>query len=580
MAMIAEERRWGGFLTTRNTVLLLVTALVAFLVALPILFLLWGSLKESGRTLVADLSLGNLTLRNFVDAYSDPQIIRYLGNSLNYAAGSMVVALLFGCGIAFLVERTNAPFRNVSYGLMFIPLIMPSMVKAIAWVFLLSPTSGLLNKVWLALGFTEPLFNAYSWPAMWWVTGLSHAPLAFFMMGAAFRGMDPSLEEAAYTAGGSKVTTFYRITLKLMAPALAAVALLMFVRGLEGLDVPLIMGSSHGMMVYATQIYAALKMDLPPSYGEAFVLSIGLIFLAFIGLFFYQRVLTHGERYATVTGKGYRPRLIGLGKWRTPAGAFIMFFLFAAVILPFLVLLWTSLLPFFEAPSRAALGKLTLINYIELFERYDFLLSVKNTVILGAVVSIGGMLLATLISWIVLRLKPKGARVLDSLAFVPFTIPSVALGFSFMVFFLYVTIIPVYDTIWIMVLAYMIAYLPIGTRFTHSGMVQIHKELEDAAATSGAGFFTVLRRIIVPLLIPSLVAGGLYVLMLTVRLFSIAAILYNPDTTVLSVLVYELWWNGSFPQVGALAVLFVLFLLIVVIISRKLAQRRSMVAET
>ncbi|MBM2832405.1 MAG: sugB 2 [Dehalococcoidia bacterium] len=336
MSSAAVAKRWAGFFTARNTVLLLAAALVAFLAAVPILFLLWGSFKEAGTTLVADLTLRNLTLRNFLQAYSDPKIIGYLGNTLIFAAGAMAISLLFGSSIAFLVERTNTPFRNIIYGLMFIPLVMPSMVKAVAWILLLSPNAGLLNKLWLSLGFSAPLFNAYSWPAMWWVEGLSLSPMTFFMLGAAFRGMDPALEEAAYTAGGTKTITFYRITLKLMAPALAAVALLMFVRGIEGLDIPLIMGSSQGMMVYATQIYSALKLSVPPNYGEAFVLSIGLIVLASIGLFYYQRILSRSERYATVTGKGYRPRLINLGKWRPWAGAFIFFFLFVAIILPFL----------------------------------------------------------------------------------------------------------------------------------------------------------------------------------------------------------------------------------------------------
>jgi iron(III) transport system permease protein len=495
-----------------------------------------------------------------------------------FAAGTMVVALLFGGSIAFLVERTNTPFRNIIYGLMFIPLILPGMLKAIAWVLLLSPTVGMLNTAWKFLGFTEPLFNAYSIPAMWWVEGLSMSPLTFFLLGAALRSMDPSLEEAAYTSGANKATTLFRITFRLMTPALAAVSLLMFVRGLESLDIPLILGAGKGIMVYATQIYFALRVFPEPKYGEAFVFSLLLIVLAFAGLMFYQRVLARSERYATVTGKGYRPRLLSLGKWRPVAGGFIIFFIFAGAVLPFLVLLWASFLPYFQFPSQEALSSVSLDNYRELFNRRDFGTMIRNSLILSGVVSVGGMLLATLISWIVLRLKPKGARVLDVLAFLPFAVPSVAMAFSFMILFLYFRV-GVYGTVWIMVLAYLIRFLPTATRFTNSGVGQIHRELEDAAASSGASFITVMRRILIPLILPSLVAGGLYMFMLVNKVFSLAAILYTPDTVVLPVYIFELWTWGSTPLVGALAVLMVFVFFTLTVVTRKLAQRRGMVAE-
>jgi iron(III) transport system permease protein len=201
----------------------------------------------------------------------------------------------------------------------------------------------------------------------------------------------------------------------------------------------------------------------------------------------------------------------------------------------------------------------------------------KNTAILAGTVGIGGVLLALIISWIVLRLKPKGARALDTAAFLPFAVPSIALAFSFMVLFLRIPI-PIYGTIWILVLAHLIRYLPMATRFTHSGLAQIHKELEDAAATSGASFIATMRRILIPLLLPSLVAGGLYILMLTVKVFSMAAVLYTPETTVFSVYVYQLWDRGGANEVGALAVVMVIILTSLTIVARRLAQRQSIVA--
>jgi iron(III) transport system permease protein len=570
--------KWERVFTSRNIIVVLSIAFVAFLAAVPLFFLLWNSFKPATPGHLADFTLNNFTLAHFRAAYSTPETFVYLGNTLLFAVGAMAVALLFGGSIAFLVERTNVPFRNVIYGLMFIPLIMPGMLKAIAWILLLSPSVGLLNTIWKSFGFAEPLFNAYTIPAMWWVEGLSMSSLSFFLLGAAFRSMDPSLEEAAFTSWANRPTTLFRITFRLMAPALAAVGLLMFVRGLESLDVPLIMGAGRGLMVYSTQIFVVLRVMPEPQYGQAFVYSLLLIVLAFAGLMLYQRVLARSEKYATVTGKGYRPRLMNLGKWRPMAGAFILFFIFAGFVLPLLVLLWASFLPYFQFPSREALSQVSLSNYRELFDRRDFLLMIRNTAFLAGIVSVGGMLLATVVSWIVLRLKPRGGRVLDVLAFLPMAIPAVAMAFSFMIVFLYWRV-GIYGTIWIMVLAYVIRFLPTATRFTHSGVSQIHKELEDAAATSGAGFVTVMRRILIPLILPTLVSGGLYIFILASKVFEMAAILYTPDTLIFSVYIWQLWTYGSTPLVGALAVLLALILFVLTVVSRRLAQRRAMVAE-
>jgi iron(III) transport system permease protein len=455
---------------------------------------------------------------------------------------------------------------------------MPSILKAIGWILFLSPKIGLFNKFWFSLGFTEPIFNAYSIPAMFWVEGLSMSPLTFLMLGAALRAMDPSLEEAAYTAGAGRIPTLLRITLRLMIPALAGIGLLQFVRGLEAFEVPLIMGSSVGIHVFSTNIYFSAREISPPLYGQAFVYGLVLIFIAMIGLFFYQRIMGRAGQYATVTGKGYRPRLIDLGKWKPLATCFIFLFLLFSVILPFLILLYASFLPYYQVPSAEAFANMTLENYEKLLARRDVLLTVKNTAILCSTVSVGGMLIATIVSWIVVRMRSRGSRVLDGLVFVPYAIPSVAMAFAFMMIFLTFPN-PIYGTIWIMVLAYMVRFLPMGTRFTHAGVAQINVELEEAAASSGASMLTILRRIIIPLILPSLIAGGLYIFLLTAKVMSMAAILYTPDTMVLSIMIFQLWNEDTVPLVASPSVLMILAFTILTIISRTIGQRRAMVAE-
>jgi len=562
----------------RTVVLALVIAFVGALGVIPLFYLLWNSFKPVGLGNLSDFSLSNFTLENFARAYSDPFTLTLLLNSFLFAGGSMIVAFIFGGVIAFLVERTNAPMRNLAYGIMFIPLILPSMLKAIGWILLLSPNNGLLNKIWFSFGFKEPFFNVYSIPGMFWVEGLSMAPLSFLMLGAALRGMDPSLEEAAFTSGAGKLMTLRRVTLKLMIPAIAGIWLLQFIRGLEAFEVPYILGSAAGIHVFSTSIYFSVKDVSPPDYGSAFVLSLVLIALGIIGVTIYHRVMAKSERYATVTGKGFRPRLISLGRWRWLAGGFILFFLFASTVLPFLVLLWASLLTYYQTPSMEVLSHLTLESYRDLFSRDSFYLAIKNTVILATTVSVGGMLLATIVSWIVIRLRPRGSKVLDTLAFLPYTIPGIAMAFGFMVVFLAFPN-PIYGTLWILVLGYLTSFLPIATRFTHAGVAQVRAELEEAATTSGAGLFTVMWRVIIPLILPSLMAGGLYLFILSVKVMSMAAILWEPDSVVLAIYVLQLWGEGSLPLVGAYSVVMIIALTLLAMVARVFAQRRTIVAE-
>ncbi|MFC1968223.1 ABC transporter permease [Chloroflexota bacterium] len=575
---IFKGERLRRFFETRRMTQILVIIFVGSMALIPLFFILWNSFKDLPMYGVSDYSFSNWTLENFIEAYGDPKALKMLLHSFLFAIGSMAVALGFGGALAFLVERTNTPLRNILYGLMFIPLALPSMLKAIAWVLLLSPTNGLLNQLWFALGFSQPLFTAFSLPAMCWVEGISMSSLTFLLLGASLRAMDPSLEEAAFTSGANKPTTLFRITFRLMAPALAGIAVLQFVRGLEAFDVPLIMGFSAGIRVFSTNIYYAVKELTPPLYAKGYTYSMILIAMSVIGVILYNRVLARSERYATVTGKGYRPRIMDLGKWRPVAGGFVIFFVFVALVMPLLILLWASLIPYYMVPSMAGLGMVSLDNYQHLLNDPQFTTSVKNTLMVCIVVSIGGMLMATLVSWMVIRQRTRASRVLDYLSFIPYAIPSIAVGFGIMVFFLAFPN-PIYNTIWIIMLAYLVKFLPIGTRFTHAGVAQIRSELEEAAAASGAGLFATLRRVTVPLLLPSLIGGGLFIFLLSAKVLSIAAILYTHDTFILPVLILRYWEIGGIPVTAALSVVMILGLITITIVSRTLVQRRALVAE-
>ena len=534
-------------------VLLAVGVPLGLFVLVPLGLLVVNSFREISFGEL-EFSLTNLTLKNYLEAYSNPLTWRMLQSSLIFAGGAMGVSLLLGGTLAFLVERTNVPFRRYGFLLVLPSLILPGVLEAVAWVLVLSPRIGLVNKLWFSMGFSDPIVDAFSMPVMWLVQGIGASPLVFLLLGASLRRMDPSLEEAGLTSGSSPSAVMLRITAKLMLPALAGVALLQFVRALEAMETPLFLGLPARIVVFSTNIFLSVHETFPPHYGLSFSYAVMLVALTVVGLVLYQRVLLRADKYAVVGGKGYRPRTLDLGKWKPLGVAFMAFYLLVGLAVPLGMLLWVSLLPTYEVPSVEALSHLTLRNYFRIFQDPRMLQMLTNTGIVAVMTSFAAMALSLLISWIVFRTKAKGRGLLDTLAFLPYAVPSLVVAIAFMVFFLSFRN-PIYGTIWILVLPYIVSYLPVSTRFTNAGLVQIHKELEEAAQASGSGFWTVLRRIVVPLMMPSLLAGGLYVFILSVKQFSIPAMLSTPDTTVLAFQVWQLWREGQLGPLGALGVL-------------------------
>jgi iron(III) transport system permease protein len=521
-----------------------------------------------------NFELTNFTLKNYIEAYSSPSTYKMLFNSFWFAIGSMCVALLMGGSLAFFSERTDLPFRTVIPALVMVPLVMPSVVKGIAWIYLLSPRIGLLNMMANAVGIEGNVFQAYSLTAMIWVEGISMSPLAFLLIAATLRQMDPSLEEAALGSGASVYKILTRVTLPLLMPGIAGVAILLFIRGIEAFEIPLLLGFSSGIFVFSTNIYYALRSAFPPDYGLGFAYSMTLIFLTLGALFIYQRQFKNAEKFTVVRGKGYRPRLISTGRWRYLGWACILSYMLFVVVLPMIILVWASILPFYRPPSLSALATISLDNYRALLEQPELWDAVWNTAILAGISSTVIMFLAFLSSWFVYRTNIFGRKVLDFVVFLPYALPGIVIGVAFMVMFLSFPN-PIYNTIWILVIAYIVNYLPVGTRFTNAAILQIHKELEEAAQASGAGFFTTMVRIWIPLLIPSLINGMLFILILCIKVISIAVLLQGPNSTVLPVYLWSLWDVGEAGTAAALSVLMVAIVSMMMLVTRYFGANRE-----
>ncbi|HEX9453321.1 MAG TPA: iron ABC transporter permease, partial [Candidatus Binatia bacterium] len=493
-------------------------------------------------------------------------------NSLIFASGSAGLSFILGTLLAWLTERTNTPLRAIFVPLAVVPLILPGVLESIAWIFLLSPKFGYLN-VWLMslFGLQSAPFNVFSLPGMIWVHSVGQVPLAFLMMVAAFKSMDPSLEESAMMSGANTWQTFRRVTLRLLLPTAGSVLLILFVRTLESFETPALIGIPARIYVYTSEIYLAFN-EYPPDYGRGGALAVGLLLLSAVGVWLYRRSTREGKKFQTVTGKAFRPRQFDLGPWRWVGLTFLLGYFIFVVLMPFLVLFWASFLPFFAAPSWDAIQKLSLDNYRYLSSFRPFWEAMKNSIILATLTASIAMILTSLVAWIVYKSKLRGAWVLDFLAFVPITIPGIVMGMALIL--LYVAFpIPIYGTIWVLLIAYVTRFIPYGMRAASGSIMQIHSELEEAAAASGASWWETFRRVTLPLLRPGFAAGWMYICIVSFREFSTSVLLATGESRVLSILLFTMFEQGQVTIVAAIGMLMILTLLIIVALFQKISGR-------
>ena len=558
----------GRFFHSETLILFGCSFLVFYLAGVPLIMLLYGSIRSApmGEPGAA------YTIQNYVKAYFDWEFYLLFWNSIKYAVGTCLVSFLIGTYLAWISERTNTPLKKLFVVMALIPFIIPGILSTIAWILLLSPKIGLINLVIKGLlGLESAPFNIYSMLGMIWAEAIHLYPLVFLLMSAAFRNMDTSLEEASLSAGSSTFTTFRRITLPLMRPAMFGALLIMFVRGIEAFEVPALIGVPARISVFTTKIFLAIH-QFPSDFGLAGSYAVTLLIISTVGVLIYGRITRREERYATVTGKGYRPRVIDLGPWKyvTCASAFFIFFL--AVLLPVFVLLWSSFIPYYGVPSRELMAKMTLANYKYILNYPLALTAFKNSFYLSVGSATLVMLLTSVIAWITVKSKLPGRAFLDNMTFIPIAMPGIVLGVSLI--WVYLTLpIPIYGTIWVLLLAYITKFMPYGIRAASASMIQINKELEEASLASGGTWFQTFRKVLLPLLMPGFVAGWIYISIIALRELSTSILLYSYNSTVLSIMAFDLWEGGQYTYVCALGVLMVLLLVVMAFVARKLGAK-------
>jgi iron(III) transport system permease protein len=559
------------------TLLLVVCVVLAvWLVFVPLSALICNAFTED-----TGFGLGPLSLDNFVEAYSSWHILRLFGNSLVFATGTAVTTFVMGGLVAWVVERTDAPGRSLFHTLSLLSFAVPGLLMAMAWIFVFSPNIGWANAALKsAFGFGAAPVNIYSMAGMTWALASHYFPLAYLALGPALRVLDVRMEEAALMAGGNYAQVFTRVTLPLLRPAILSALLLLFVMGMASYEVPRLIGRPARIDVFTTDIQGAI-ISAPPAFGVASALSLTLLAICVLAVLFYRRATRDAESFATITGKGYRPTRIKLGGWRWPAALGIGAMFAFALGLPLLTLIWQSFFRNLAQPFASSAANATLDNYDFILSYPIFLAAVKTSVVLAVMAATIVAGLTFVMAWIAQRSLPRYGFILDALAFAPIAIPGVIVGAGILVAYLLLPI-PIYNTIWILLVAYVTLYLPYGMRFASSGIAQVHRELEEMAAVSGAGLGQIFGRIMLPLLAPVLLAGWIYVFVLAVRELGASIFLVGPGTHVLGTISLTMWEEGgSYGAVAALGVIQIVPLIVIVAGLRVLElriQRRAQAA--
>jgi iron(III) transport system permease protein len=524
---------------------LVITLIVALLVLPPIWTLFDASISPEGNT-------SGFTLSNFSALLNSKGLTEASLNSLIFSFSSMVLSLALGGSVAWLVERTDVPFKNLAWLTTIVSLGTPFILYVAAWVFLLG-RAGPVNDIYrLISGDTAALLSIHTMYGMILVEGLLWSPLAFLLLSSTFRAANAEMEEAARMSGASISEAIRLISLKLARPAVLALALFIFILNLEAFEVPALVGMPGGINILTTEIYRSVK-EVPPRMGYASAFSVVMLVLVSILLYFYGRISKQADRYASITGKGYRPRPLRLGKARWWCALIIVLNFTLVLLLPLVAMIWIASMKFLQPIRLSAFKSFTADNFASVFSSPFYAGLVFNTLLVAAVSATLTMVLTLIAGWLAARRKKYG-RVVDQLIVIPLIFPGIVLGVAMLELALGAPF-KVYGTLWLIGLAFVIHYSPFGMRYTYAGVLQIHAELEHAAAVSGANTFEILYRIVTPLLLPALASGWLFIFLLASKEMSMPLLLAGPKSQTISVAMFDLWGNGQLGEVAALGLL-------------------------
>jgi iron(III) transport system permease protein len=541
-----------------------VSLIAAIFVLYPIFYLVQASLD------VGDPNVRPPTAYGFDNFARLPDYWEIMLNTLSVSVAATVMALAFGFLNAWILTRTNVPFQRTLEQAMAVPYYVTPLLGALAWSLLGAPHSGFINQVWRALGGSGAVIDVTGAVGIAWVMALFEGSVAFVMIGAVMRSMDPSLEEASQVIGAGRWRTMIRITLPLVAPGVLGAAVYVFAEMLGSFTAALVLGSPSRFYVVTTAIYQ-LVSQYPPRMPLAAAMGVSLFAVMFITLFAYRRI-TAGRSYVTVGGKAFRPRAIDVGGLRWVLFGLCFLYVFLSVILPFATLIFASVQRLAVAFPTA--GNFTLDHYRTAFSVNAIRSAMGNSLILGFFTATLGIAITGLIAWLIQRSRIPGRGALEYLVMFPQAVPRLVFAFGMLWAWL-VFPIPIYGTIWLLLIAYLTVFLPLGVRTITGVLVQLDKSLEECGEMCGASWGYRMRTITMPLLRPGLLAAWLLIFVASVRELGASILLMGPNSKVITPAIVEAFFTSSSELTAAMALIQAVVIGLAILILVPIIKRAS-----
>ncbi len=457
-------------------------------------------------------AFGSLTLAKYIEAYTDPALAAIILNTVVFTVGSAAVATVLALFLAFLNTRTNIPFKSLFGIISIIPMMIPHILFCVSWALLLNPSNGLFNLLLRELGLSGAAVNIYSMPGMILVEGLLDLPIAYLIVAPAMSAFDVSLEESSKVCGASNLRTLARVTLPVLRPAILAAFILVIVRSLASFAVPAVLGMPGRIYVLASHIYRIIATGFAADYGQAAAVGMSALSASIVLIVIYRRLTAAGEKFVTVTSRGYRPAVIDLKGARLPLCGCVGLISFALIVLPVAVLFYVSLLPYSMVPSAKALGFMSWKNWLSVIRDPVSFLALKNSVVLGIGGASLGVVLSIFVAYIIVKVRTRAAGVLESLSFLSFSFPGIVIGVGFM----------------------------------------------ESSRVCGAGTLLTLRRVVIPLLVPGIVSGWILMATMFVRELTLSVVLSRPGTEVIAVQILRYAEDGLWGRLSALGIIMII----------------------
>ena len=517
--------------------------ILAFLVLYPVSMLLLGALTNTN-PVVDGFGVYDISLKNFIAVLGNPNVLLALANSMIACGGGTVLAVVIGLTFSWVVVRTDTPCKRFIAAASLIPLFVPPLVAAVAWAILASPKTGLLNTLLASIGITWR-FNAYSMSGLIVIFGIYYAPYVYMFTSSALRNMDPALEEAAEISGATPLKTLFTVTFPLIAPAIISGMLLSFVVMLGIYGIPAVLGTPADIPVLTTYIFKLTNWS-PPLYSTA--ASVAIILMIVTGfLVFLQQKVVSGRSYITVAGKAFRPGVMKLGPWRWFTLALAVAYLLVVVVLPTLALIVAGFRKFLfirNVESLFDMRQYSLIHFQRLFDNPLALRSIVNTMEVGLITALVGGAFAFAIGYTVNRTNVAGRRGIDIISTIPVAIPGLVVGVAYLWAWIG---LPggLYGTIWILALAFIARFMPDTIKALSTSLLQIHRELEEAAWICGKSMLGTIRTIVLPLARPGVIAAMTLLFILAIRELGSSLFLYTSNTMVMAVLLLDYYEGGN-----------------------------------